>query len=157
MATYTVYLPPAGLPEPAALERARFVREAGSLLALVFPALWLLFQRLWYALLVYLSIVAALAILARVVESPSLTLLSAIPAFYLFLEGRELVRRRLERAGWRYAGLVEAADLWEAEARWFDANPPSDGAAALPVRPRVPATPMAGSVDTVPSIGIFGQ
>ena len=157
MATYTVHLPPAGQPERTALERVRFIKDAGSLPALVFPALWLLFQRLWYGLVVYLLIALCFAILSRVVGNQALNLLSILPAIYLFLEGGELVRARLVRSGWRFAGVVEAGSLAEAEERWFKAHPPAErpAPAAAPAW-SVATVPAAGPSGAEPSIGIFG-
>ncbi|GIK82777.1 MAG: hypothetical protein BroJett024_38820 [Alphaproteobacteria bacterium] len=152
MATFTVHLPPDGGAGSDRAQEARFISEAPSLLALVFPALWLLFNRLWYGLLLYLLIAAALAVLSRTLMSAAPAVLSLLPALYLFLEGRQLVRARLERAGWRLAGVVEAGDVDEAEARWFAMHPPAPRQPSSP-----PAAPATFAPQAEPSIGIFGS
>jgi hypothetical protein len=45
--------------------------------------------------------------------------LSAIPGFYLFLEGHELVRQKYERKGWTYVGVVLANNIEEAQLRYY--------------------------------------
>ena len=118
MTTYTVHLPPQG-GASGELERARFVPERSSLLALVVPIVWLLWHRLWYALAVYLLIGGIASVLASWTQSPPIGLLATLPGLYLFLEGRQLLRGRLERQGWRFAGVVEADNAEEADLRYF--------------------------------------
>jgi len=154
MTIWTVHLPPEGASEAETSERARFIPERGALLALLFPALWLAFARLWFWLAVYLLMIAALAILARVAGSQAFGLISVLPAVWLFLEGRQLQRERLERLGWRFAGVVEAADSEEAELRWFSGLP----VGAAPVAPAspLPSFPAMQPAPSAAGIGIFG-
>lgn len=115
MPFYTVHLPP-----DEDRERARFIREGVDLLALLVPLLWLLWHRLWLPLLVYIALVLTIGLAGRVISEPAVILLSSLPGIYLFIEGRELVRARLARAGWQLKDVVEADNLAEAELRYFN-------------------------------------
>jgi hypothetical protein len=69
-----------------------------------------------------------------------------------------LLRARLERQGWRPAGVVEANNLEEAELRYFASN-------AKPAPADMPSPPGWATSSTPPTeksaetspIGIFGQ
>jgi Protein of unknown function (DUF2628) len=116
MAIYTVHLPPDG-----DADKARFLREGGNILALIVPAIWLIWQRLWLWLLLYIALSIAIGLAGRLAGSGAL-FLGILPGLYLFLEGNELVRARLERVGWNLAGVVEASNRADAELRFFDAE-----------------------------------
>ena len=117
MAIYTVYTPPDG-----DAGKARFVRDGVNVVALVIPAIWLLWQRLWLWLLVYILLALAIGLASRLIGAGA-TLLAILPGFYLLLEGNELVRARLERHGWQLADVVEAPNQADAELRFFAARP----------------------------------
>ena len=154
MTIYTVHLPPA----EADIERARFVPERPSVLALAFPAIWLLWHRLWYAFAVYVLIAAIVSVLARWTGSMPIGLLAVLPGLYLFLEGRQLLRGRLERAGWRFAGVVEAGNAEEADLLFFSrrSETPAGEQVSKPLW-AVPAPATSRPQEAAPSIGIFGQ
>ncbi len=114
MAIYTAYMPPSG-----DATKLRLISDKASLLALVAPALFLLWHRLWFALLMYAMVIAALALFGRIAGETTAGFLSVLPGFFLFLQGRELVMQRHERAGWREVGVVSAASAREAEIRYF--------------------------------------
>jgi hypothetical protein len=160
MTIYTVHLPPgeSNGGTAAEMERARFIPERPSLFALVIPALWLLWHRLWYALAVYLLIGGIASLLARWTDSLAIGLLACLPALYLFLEGRQLLRGRLERQGWRFVGVVEAYSANEADLRYF-ADTSEAVTEAMPAAPAwsPQAGPSAETRQEAPSIGIFGQ
>ncbi len=121
MAIYSVYLPPEQSNKNAA-EHFRLLRDAKAPLALIFPPLWLAWHRLWVELIVYFAIVLGISLLAAWKPLPPVLYLSAIPGLYLLLEGNELVRKKLERAGWRFAGVVDAQNLEEAEIKFVLEN-----------------------------------
>lgn len=111
MTTYSIYLPP----ERPGIDPERDFRllpDGGSLFALILPLVWLIWNRLWIALLAYLLIVAALGLASPLLNPITVVILSGLPALYLYLEGKELIRRKYERAGWCYHGIVEA-DAYE--------------------------------------------
>jgi len=114
MAIYTAYMPPSG-----DATKLRLIADRASLLALVAPVLFLLWHRLWFALAVYAMLAAALVLFGRIAGETTAGFLSVLPGFFLFLQGRDLVMQRLERAGWREVGLVSASSAREAEIRYF--------------------------------------
>lgn len=114
MAIYTVHLPPAGDPG-----EARLVRDGVNYGALLIPAIWLIWQRLWLPFLAYVLAVMVIGTIVRFFENEALLLLSVLPAFYLFVEGSDLVRGRLERLGWRLVSIVDGNSRAEAELRFF--------------------------------------
>jgi len=122
MTTYTVYLPPDEMSENEH-EDFRLVPDAKATLALLFPPFWLAWHRLWLPLMVYIVVLAAIILFA--VSSPSIAVsyLSILPGLYLLLEGYQLVRSKLERDGWRYAGTVDGENREEAEIRFIVTSP----------------------------------
>ncbi|MEZ5872984.1 MAG: DUF2628 domain-containing protein [Nitratireductor sp.] len=156
MATYTVHTPPGEQGE----EKLRFLSDGVSVLALIVPAIWLLWHRLWFVFIAYLLVAASLAVYGVMASDPSATVLSAIPGLYLFLEGNQLRRRKLEQSGWTQEGVVEASSLDEAELRWFKGTGHAGTRpAAEPSRnaPAWGANPVAGDIRPEPLIGIFGD
>lgn len=114
MAIYTVHIPP-----QQTRERARFVREGANIFALLIPPLWLLWHRLWLPLAGYLLAVLLTSLFARYSGFVPGLLMSVLPGLYLFVEGNELIRHRLSRAGWEFAGVVSAENAADAEIRLF--------------------------------------
>ncbi|MEM7291740.1 MAG: DUF2628 domain-containing protein [Pseudomonadota bacterium] len=118
MAMYSAYLPPdenrRGLSE-----RFRLLRDAKAPLALIFPPLWLAWHGLWLELLAYAVAALAIGMLAFWQPSPAFLYLSGLPGLYLLLEGNELIRRKYERSGWNFAGVVEGQTQEEAEIRFL--------------------------------------
>jgi hypothetical protein len=118
MAIYSAYLPPVEDGREPAIS-FRLVSDAKAPLALIFPPFWLAYHRLWLELLTYAVVALAIALLAVWMPGVPVLYLSAIPGFYLLLEGNELIRRKLERKGWRFAGVSEASTLEDAEIRFI--------------------------------------
>lgn len=118
MTIYSVYLPPLGSSKPPA-ETFRLIPDKKSPWALIAPLFWLLYHRLWLALLAYLVVTAAIALLFSWQQHIAIAYLSALPGLYLLLEGQELVSAKFERMGWRFAGVVEGEDKEEAEIRYL--------------------------------------
>lgn len=121
MAIYSVYLPPERSGKNAA-ENLRLLRDAKAPLALIFPPLWLIWHRLWVELAVYFAVAMAISLLAAWKPLPPVLYLSALPGLYFLLEGNELIRRKLERQGWRFAGVVNGDNHDEAEIRFVVEN-----------------------------------
>ena len=105
--------------DAASLDAARFVREGFSWPAFAFAQLWLLFHRLWLALVLWLAFEA----IFFVVVFPHLPLGAALLVDLVtrIWLGCEAGRLRLDK-GSRRTGLtaaVEARDRDEAEALFF--------------------------------------
>lgn len=141
MTFYSVYLPPHGAKKQGD-EFLRLVPDKKSPWALLIPVLWLLYHRLWMALLVYLVITAFIIMVFSINPHPAILYLSALPGLYLLLEGQELVRAKLERKGWNFAGVVEAVNHDEAELRYYARRetPRVSSASARPVPRKVSPT-----------------
>jgi hypothetical protein len=148
MAIYTVHIPPQGREE-----KARFIREGLNIFALILPFIWLLWHRLWLALLVYIAYGLALSVLTRMGAGMIAIVLSFLPALFLFIEGNQLVRNRLYRAGWQFSGVVIAANAREAEICYFTGNRHSESQMAAPAS----SAPVAHRPAHQPSFGMFPE
>jgi hypothetical protein len=123
MAFFEVYLPPVIATRSATAGReanARFVRDGLSLFALLLPPLWLIWNRLWFALAVYIVFAATMLGLEMTQWSVATAAIGFLPALYLFLEGNRLVADRLSENGWQLSDIIQADTLDAAEYRWFD-------------------------------------
>jgi hypothetical protein len=115
MAVFTVYS------KAGSHEDAIFVEDGFSWGAFLFTGLWALWNRMW--------IVAAVVIAALIALSTGTTAIGLSEGFagllnlalsLLFgLEAQDLKRWSLERRGYRQVGLISAADISEAELRFF--------------------------------------
>lgn len=158
MAFYTVMTPPSAEGgESEAVERARLVPDSFSWGAFLLHGLWLLGQRLWLAtLLLVLAWGAIFFLQTRFGFHPTaLGLIYWTIAFFLGVEGRNLVIRKLTRKGWRLADVVEARSLAEAERRYFER-----ALADEPVAPRIATVTPARAArpsGALPIIGLFPE
>ena len=121
MAIYSAYVSP-DAQMPGAARDFRLVSDRKAIMALIVPPLWLIWHRLWLELLIYLGIWAGIGMLASWQPGIAIAYLSALPGFYLLLEGNELIRRKLERDGWIFAGIFDADNSDEAELRFVLQN-----------------------------------
>jgi len=122
MSTYTVHVPPR---ENSArdLERYVFVRDGFSFWAFLLAPLWMVWHRLWLALIGYVVIAALLQIGLHLINA-SATVTFTVGALLALLVGFEaatLRRTTLTRRGWKNAGIVVGDDIESAERRFFDA------------------------------------
>jgi len=100
----------------------RFVKEGISWTALFFAPLWLVFHRMWLVLFATLLLYAIAIVAADAVG------LDAAPAFGLVLivniiialEGNNLRRWTLKRAGYQEIGVVTGRSLEHCERRFFE-------------------------------------
>jgi Protein of unknown function (DUF2628) len=123
MAVYTVHAPPSAGARLEAAERFVLVRDRFSWPAFWFGPLWMLWHRLWLALLGYLVLLAGLGTALRVTGGS--TVASGVIALALALligsEASSLRRFSLQRRGFRLCGVVVGDDLEAAERRFFSA------------------------------------
>lgn len=120
MASYTVHLPAGENPE-----QARFLDDRVSIVALVFPWLYLLWHRLWFAFGLYCIVAIAIGLVAGYIGPVSGLLLSFLPGLYLFVSAKDMVRAKWDEKGWPIIATVEAGSLGEAEFRFFHDRPES--------------------------------
>ena len=146
MPTFTVHAPPPRKGETrSAPERFVFVRDGFYFWAFVLAPLWLLWRRLWLALLGYLVVsgvlsfaLALLGVSARVQWPVSL-----LVALMVGFEAATLWRWTLERRGWKTLGFVVGEDREIAEQRFYAAW--GNRAAAPPAPPADLPEPQYGT------------
>lgn len=148
MKTYLVFEPAGTSRNMVAAEAVHFVPERFYWSALLFALPWLVWHRLWVALLGWLVAEAAIAGAAYALElDPTATSIALLlPSLIVAYEGSELRRRRLLRAGYRDAGIAVGVDMEDAEQRFFaDWKPkapapptPPERATVSPTRPETP-------------------
>lgn len=161
MPIYTVHGPLSPSAQSPA-DRIAFVRDGFSWAALVFGPFWLIWHRLWWALLGYAALmIAAGFIMAKLGLSADMRLIvNLLIAFLMGLEATSLRRWTLSRAKWRQLDLVVADDRDAAERRFFDrwkgapVQPPDQDRGAPPP-PRAPALYAPAPREDI--IGLFPQ
>ena len=95
------------------------VRDRASIAALLFPALWLTWHRLWFALAAYLLVSAFIFALAKTELNIAAAAVSFLQGLYVFLEGPNWIASKLHNSGYQLVGLIDADNLSSAETRWF--------------------------------------
>ncbi|MGV1015003.1 MAG: DUF2628 domain-containing protein [Methyloceanibacter sp.] len=146
MTVYSVYEPPkapADLAERA--DRLAFVKEGFSWPALFVPALWLIYQRMWIELVIFLAIFAVLPF-AFGLDRQNEELIGWISFGLLVLfafEANDLRSAALERRGYRLAGVAMGRDRTEAElsffSDWLPQQTKAEMAASTPMLAPAPA------------------
>jgi hypothetical protein len=159
MPVYTVHEPPPARHESEADPiRIVFVPDGFSFWAFLLGPVWLIWHRLWLALLGYIVVAAVLhgALAALGAQSGTRAAVSVLLAILVGLEAHSLRRWTLTRRGWKNAGVVVADDEDVAERRFFDAwtgqisRRPTAGASRPPPLPASSGRTAAGDV-----IGVF--
>src|ERR1700704_6404434 len=114
MAVYTVHEPPPKRFEQASdPERFAFVRDGFSFAAFVFGPLWMLWHRMWLALVGYIGVSAALALIFSLLGTTAAPKLvtSYLLAVLVGIESATLRRFTLGRRRWSNLGVIVADDL----------------------------------------------
>lgn len=160
MKTYVVLEPAGGGRTAANADAVRFVREKFYWAALLLTLPWLIWHRLWLALLVWLlasGLIAAVGY-AMALDPTVVALMMLVPPLILAFEGSELRRRKLLREGYRDAGTAIGSDLEDAERRFFANWQPRNVEKSKPADPpRPPAPPPAARPAPSSVIGVFPQ
>lgn len=169
MKAFLVFEPADGGRGVSAADRVVFLREKFHWLALFFAPLWLLWNRLWLGFLLWLAaeIVLSLSIFVLGYEPQTVAPILWLPTLIVAFEGTTLLRRKLLRRGFREAGVVVAADLEEAERRFFAEWSAAPGKTELrPAAPPIPEpqppaprnlTPAVPSVRQNTVVGLFPE
>ena len=120
MRTYSVFEPPVlpGTPEDDA-QSLVFVRHGWSLAALLFPMIWMAVRRLWWFLLAYVIIIAAIQILSFAVPPVVTGGLSVALALIIMLEAGQLRLESMAVKGYREIAVLEARNQRDAEQKFF--------------------------------------
>ena len=122
MPVYTVHAPVANGADLAATDRFVFVRDGFHFWAAVASVIWLLWHRLWLALIGWIVLVAAVdvGLVTLGVGRGSIFMVNALLALLLGFEAANLQRWTLSRRKWRQLDIVVADDEETAERRFFD-------------------------------------
>jgi hypothetical protein len=123
MPVYTVHAPLASGPEVgSATDRFVFVRDGFYVWAFLAGLLWLIYHRLWLALLGYIviSVVGEVTLSALHAGAGTRMVVMLLFALLMGFEGASLRRWTLSRGKWRQLDVVVADDEQAAEARFFD-------------------------------------
>lgn len=147
MAIYSVYVPREAAPgSSAALDKAVLVRDGFHWMAFFFPILWLLFNRLWLALLLVVVLSIGLSAAAQALGFPQagIGVAGLLLSLLMGLSAPDIQGWTLSRRGWPEADIVVAPDKEAAERRFFErwlmrpARGSGYGAPAAPARPVQP-------------------
>jgi hypothetical protein len=156
MPTFTVHQPPPKKGEAeSAPERLVFVRDGFYFWAFLLAPLWLLVHRLWLALLGYLVLTIALAVLLAWSGVPTSvkSFATLLVAVLMGLEAASLWRWTLTRRGWKTLGFVVGEDAEMAERRFY-AEWAKRGDAPLP-EPKYATPVWRGAPSGTDVIGLF--
>lgn len=161
MPVYTVHAPAAtSFAARNATDRYVFVRDGFHVWAFVFGPLWLIWHRLWLALLGFIAVSIVLAVTLGLLQAGGGTRFIAmlVLALLLGLEAGSLRRWTLARRKWHLLDIVVADNEEAAERRFFDrwaGNNAMSGDRGTPARdPRAYAGLVSPQRDV---IGLFPQ
>lgn len=153
MASYRVFeLRDAPAGAKALGDDIRFVRDGFSFWALVFPAIWLLWHRLWLGFAALVFYEALLLLLADWVGPLPGLVLGLLAAFYIALEGTNLRAMKLAANGFSETDLVVAGNEEEAEMRFFSRR---NIKKQHPLAHEAPGEPSLSPLKARPVIGVF--
>jgi hypothetical protein len=124
MLTFTVHEPPD--PPADRIDRAEklvFIKDGFSWAAALFGPLWMIVNRLWWALLGFVVVVGSLQLVGRLgaVDQGWVALAGFAVNVLVGFEADTLRRWALERRGWRTLGAVSGRTYAECERRFFEA------------------------------------
>jgi hypothetical protein len=122
MPVYTVHAPSPGGADLRATDKFVFVRDGFHFWAMVFGPFWLLWNRLWLALLGWIIFTAAFnaGLSSLGLGRGSMFLADLVVALLMGFEGPSLRRWTLSRGKWRQLDVVIADDADTAEHRFFE-------------------------------------
>ncbi|WP_421505364.1 DUF2628 domain-containing protein [Brucella pseudogrignonensis] len=101
-------------------EKAVFVRDGFYALALILPFVWLLLQRLWFEAIAVLGVTILLGVAGSALGiSNAVPLITLLFSLFVALEGVNWKIAKLKRQGFVETAVIDAADLEEAEIRYF--------------------------------------
>ena len=169
MPVYTVHAPAATEASFAATDKFTFVRDGFHVWAMLLGPIWLIWHRLWLALVGYLAATAAIdfAIARLHAGRGAMFFAEVLIALLLGFEGASLQRWTLSRRHFRQLDIVVADDEEAAERRFFDRwttrqqglgnNQGSVDRGAPPPTRNVPGQPFSKPLGDDGIIGLFPQ
>jgi hypothetical protein len=122
MPVYTVHAPVGDVADLAATDKFVFVRDGFHFWAALLGPIWLIWHRLWLALLgwIVLAVAMGFGMAALRAGSMAVGLGDALVALLMGFEAATLQRWTLSRRKWRQLDIVVAEDEEAAERRFFD-------------------------------------
>lgn len=122
MIVYSVYEPHEEVPDlTARADRLAFVKEGFSWPALLIPAFWLIYQRMWIELAVFVILLAGLQwLFGAGAQGQTMFGWVSFALIVLFaFEANDLRAAALERRGYHFAGIAAGRSREAAELRFF--------------------------------------
>jgi hypothetical protein len=170
MPVYTVHAPVTANAGLRATDRFAFVRDGFHVWAALLSPVWLLWHRLWLALLgwILFTLVMEIAMLRLGAGPTAIFFADVMVALLMGFEAASLQRWTLSRRNWRQLDIVVADDEEQAERRFFDRwtakqralndQPAVDRGAPPPTRD-IPGQPFSKPPPLPPSdiIGLFPE
>lgn len=164
MAVYTVHAPASYYANDVRTtpDKLVFVRDGFYFWAFAAAIIWLVWHRLWLALLGYLALTVAaeIAMSAAGVSSGARLVVMGVVALLVGLEAGSLRRWKLSRGKWRQLDIVVADSEEAAERRFFERwnaktaqNGERSTMASPPPLPRASLMPQHGIVGLFPEPG----
>lgn len=157
MKLYTVHQPDEKTADPLEIaERIVFVKDGFAWIALLIPALWALWNRMWLVFVGYLLLASIVqsGLMALGSSTETIAAVTVLINLLFALEANNLRRWTLERKGFTEIGAVAGRSWEECEARffanWVEAQSGQVGSSSRPSA--VTSTPTA-----VPTVGIVGR
>src|SRR4051812_9575469 len=122
MPVYTVHAPVANGADLATTDKFVFVRDGFHFWAAVFSVIWLIWNRLWLALIgwVVLTLAIDFGMNALGAGRGAILFADCLLALLMGFEAASLQRWTLSRRKWRQLDIVVADDEETAERRFFD-------------------------------------
>ncbi|HWT63406.1 MAG TPA: DUF2628 domain-containing protein [Ochrobactrum sp.] len=135
-------------------EKTVFVRDGFYTLALILPVLWLLLQRLWFEALAVLGVTILLGFAGSMLGvSNAVPLITLLFSLFVALEGVNWKIAKLKRQGFVEKAVIDAADLEEAEIRYFYGLEEAIQPATLPAKTPAPEWAQPAPRPTYSSFG----
>ncbi len=122
MPVYTVHAPVTNGAGIVATDRFAFVRDGFHFWAAVFGPLWLVWHRLWLALIGWIAVTVAIdvGIVRLGASGTAIFLANLLIALLMGFEASSIRRWTLSRRNWRQLDIVVARNWETAERRFFD-------------------------------------
>jgi len=120
-------------------ENSVFVRDGFYALALILPVVWLLSQRLWFEAIAALGVTILLGVAGSAFGvTDAVPLITLLFSLFVALEGVNWKIAKLKRQGFTEKAVIEAANLEEAEIRYFYGLAEVDQPETVPVQAQAP-------------------
>lgn len=122
MPVYTVHAPVAYGADLAATDKFVFVRDGFHFWAAVASVIWLIWNRLWLALIGWIALTLAIGFGTNALGATrgAIMFVDLLLAILMGFEAATLQRWTLSRRKWRQLDIVVADDAESAERRFFD-------------------------------------